>query len=199
MQALLSRLLFWRAPKSPSLPAIELEGERVRLRPIELCDAKDMFVFVADPEVVRFLPWQPAVELRGVQAFLEQQQARRQSGESLAFSVILKDSGIVVGSTDIMQLKARDRHVELGYILSREHWGKGLMTEAAALSRDFVFGELKRKILTAFADHENIGSRRVLEKIGMKEVGSEWRTVKQLNRLYIRYELTRETWESLVH
>jgi [ribosomal protein S5]-alanine N-acetyltransferase len=182
-----------------SLPAIELLGERVVLRPVELRDAEDMFVFVADAEVVRFLPWQTASELRGVEAFLEQQQSRRRSGESLAFSVILKESGKVIGSTDIMQLLARNKPVELGYILAREHWGKGLMTEAATLSRDFVFQTLKRQKLVAFADHENIGSRKVLEKIGMIEAGSEWRTVKEFSRLYICYELTRENWEKLVH
>lgn len=199
MQALLSRLSFWRPRKDTLLPVIELTGERVVLRPVQQCDAQDMFVFVADPTVVHFLPWHPASELRGVQAFLEQQRARRQNGESLAFSIIWKATGTVIGSTDIMQLLAHDRHVELGYILAKEFWGKGIMTEAATLSRDYVFEGLKRQKLVAFADHENNGSRRVLEKIGMSEIGSEWRTVKNLNRLYVRYELTRETWEKLVH
>jgi [ribosomal protein S5]-alanine N-acetyltransferase len=199
MQALLSRLSFWRHKKDTTLPAFTLEGERVVLRPVELADAPDMFVFVADPDVVHFLPWYPASQLRGVQSFLEQQRGRRRSGESLAFSVIWKETGKVIGSTDIMQLQARDKHVELGYILAKEFWGKGVMTEAAALSRDYIFASLKRPTIVAFADHENIGSRRVLEKIGMREVGTEWRTVKELNRLYVRYELTRENWENLVH
>lgn len=169
------------------------------LRPVELCDARDMFVFVADPQVVHFLPWQPASELRGVTAFLEQQRERRRGGESLAFSIVLKESGKVIGSTDLMQLQARSKEAELGYILAKEFWGMGLMSEAAALSRDYAFGVLQREKLLAFADHENIGSRRVLEKIGMREAGSEWRTVKELSRLYVRYELTRENWEKLVH
>ncbi|WP_395090857.1 GNAT family N-acetyltransferase [Armatimonas sp.] len=199
MQALLSRLSFRRPRKDTPLPAIELIGERVVLRPVELSDAQDMFVFVADPKVVHFLPWQPASELRGVQAFLDQQRERRRSGESLAFSIVWKATSIVIGSTDIMQLLARDRHVELGYILAQEFWSRGIMTEAAVLSRDYVFQELKRQKLVAFADHENTGSRRVLEKIGMSEIGSEWRTIKERNRLYVRYELTREAWEKLVH
>ena len=199
MLALLHRLPFWPQPKTTDLPAIELTGERVVLRPVELCDAEDMFVFVADPQVVHFLPWQPASELRGVTAFLEQQRARRRSGESLAFSVVLKETGKVIGSTDLMQLQARSKEAELGYILAKDFWGKGLMTEAAALSRDYAFGVLQREKLLAFADHENIGSRRVLKKIGLQEAGSEWRTVKELSRLYIRHELTRENWEKLVH
>ena len=199
MQALLSRLTFWRPKTDTPLPSIELQGERVLLRPVELRDAEDMFAFVADPKVVHFLPWQPARDIRGVQAFLEQQRGRRSSGESLAFAVIWKETGKVIGSTDIMQLLARDKHVELGYILAQECWGKGIMTEAAALSRDYVFQELRRTRLVAFADQENIGSRRVLEKIGMQEMGTEWRTVKELTRLYVRYELTRDSWEKLVH
>ncbi len=198
MLALLQRLPLWPKPKPTDLPAISLIGERVLLRPVALRDAEDMFVFVADPQVVHFLPWQPAAELRGVKAFLEQQRERRRSGESLAFAIILQESKTVIGSTDLMQLQAENKEAELGYILAREFWGKGLMTEAAALSRDYAFKELRREKLLAFADHENIGSRRVLEKIGMREAGSEWRTVKEISRLYIRYELTCENWEKLV-
>lgn len=199
MQALLSRLTFWRPRNDVPLTTFVLEGERVCLRPVEVGDAADMFVFVSDAEVVRFLPWQTAREVRGVEAFLDQQRVRRRAGESLAFSVIWKETGRVIGSTDLMQLLARDKHCELGYILARDCWGKGIMTEAASLSRDYAFRELKRQRVVAFADHENIGSRRVLEKIGLTEVGSEWRTVKEQTRLYIRYEQTRENWEREIH
>lgn len=193
LQALLAR---WR-PRTRAEPVpLALEGERVYLRPVETADAEETFFFVSDPSVTRFLPWQPANDIETVRAFLEQQQVRREKGESLAFSIVLRETGKVIGSTDLMQLRSvAPPTAELGYILAREFWGRGLMSEAASLSRDYAFRALKRRVLLGYADQENLASRRVLEKIGMTEAGSEWRTVKEQTRLYVRYELHRASWE----
>lgn len=196
ISALLKRLTRWRAPEPEPEPPQELYGQRILLRPVALTDSEDMYRFVRDPEVTEFLPWQPAPDVYTVKAFLDQQIQRRRRGESLAFAIVLRDSGKVIGSTDLMQLKSvAPATAELGYILSRPYWGQGIMSEAAALSRDYAFRYLKRRVLIAYADKENIGSCRVLEKLGMTEQGTEWRTVKEKNRLYARFELTREAWE----
>ncbi len=83
----------------------------------------------------------------------------------------------------------RRGQAELGYLLARPYWGRGLMTEAAGLTAAYGFGTLGLARLIAFADVQNIASRRVLEKIGMRAQGSEMRVVKKENRLYIRYEM----------
>jgi len=56
------------------------------------------------------------------------------------------------------------------------------------------FGPLQLNRIIAYADVENRGSRRVLEKIGMRVWGSEMRTVHGEGRLYIRYEIKRADW-----
>ena len=70
------------------------------------------------------------------------------------------------------------------------------MGEAAALARDYAFRQYDLRLLIGFADAENLASRRVLEKLGMFAEDSETRTVKNEERLYIRYELPRTRWES---
>lgn len=196
MQVLQTLLARWRPERDkPGIPLV-LKGTRVLLRPVELEDAEATFAFVSDPDVTQFLPWEPAPSVETVSAFLDQQRDRRRKGDSLAFSIVLLETGAVIGSTDLMQLRSvAPPTAELGYILAKAYWGKGLMTEAAALSREYAFRTLKRRLLIGYADQENTGSRRVLEKIGMRESATEWRTVKERTRLYIRYELTRETWE----
>jgi len=62
------------------------------------------------------------------------------------------------------------------------------MTEAAGLTMRYAFDTLKLKRLIAFADTDNRGSRRVLEKLGMRLVDNEWRNVKGERRLYVCYE-----------
>ena len=196
IQVLRALLAHWRNKGQEPTSSLELTGTRVLLRPVEVDDAAQTFAFVSDPVVTKFLPWQPASDVETVRAFLDQQRARRSKGESLAFSILLRETGEVIGSTDLMQLRSvAPPTAELGYILAQKHWSKGLMSESAALTRDYAFRQLKRRLLLAYADQENVASCRVLEKLGMKECGSEWRTVKEQTRLYVRFELTRECWE----
>lgn len=179
---------------------VRLVGERVVLRPITLDDAEGMFGCAGDTNVTRFLPWEPAPTVESVKPFLTDQINRRKRGESLAFAIVLKETGAFVGSTDVMKLKSGERksEAELGYILATGFWGKGLMPEAARLTLAWAFGPpLSRKRIAAYADTENVRSCRVLEKLGMERTGTETRTVKREKRLYARYEITRQAWEAL--
>ena len=58
--------------------------------------------------------------------------------------------------------------IEIGWRLDKKYWGKGLVTEA---SREILkFGERGLNIKKFFSAHaiENIGSKRVIEKLGFK-------------------------------
>ncbi len=56
---------------------------------------------------------------------------------------------------------------EVGYILAREHWGKGYATEAASAVRDHAIRELGLRRLIALIAFGNEASVRVAEKLGM--------------------------------
>lgn len=58
----------------------------------------------------------------------------------------------------------------LFYLLKPSHWGKGLATEAAAAVLGYAFGELGLARVDAAAAFENIASKRVMEKIGMRYI-----------------------------
>lgn len=175
-----------------------LVGERVTLRPLHIDDAAALYLCASDPEVTRFLPWQPATDIESVRNFLFDQVARRRRGESLGLAVLLHDT--LVGSVDLMGLHGAKKtgSAEIGYLLNRDYWGQGLMTEAAAVARDHGFTAFALKTLIGFADESNIGSRRVLEKLGMRLTGEELRTVKNEERRYKRYEMSRTEWEARV-
>ncbi len=188
------------AAPGPFADDVCLDGERVSLRPLVLADAQAMLEYARDPEVTRYLPWEPVTNLASVRAFLAEQTERRRAGASLGFAVALKETGQIIGSTDIMELRGGDaapdvydpKQAEVGYLLARPFWGRGLMTEAARLTVAYAFDALERARLIAFADADNHASRRVLEKAGMREWGTEIRTVKKQKRLYIRYEMLKE-------
>ena len=58
--------------------------------------------------------------------------------------------------------------VEVGYLIDRQHWGKGLATELAAASLKFGFERVGLDRIAGITYPENLASQRVLEKIGMR-------------------------------
>ena len=58
--------------------------------------------------------------------------------------------------------------VETGWRLARAHWGKGYATEAARAALAHAFGPLDLREVVSFAVPGNLGSRRVMERIGMR-------------------------------
>jgi [ribosomal protein S5]-alanine N-acetyltransferase len=57
------------------------------------------------------------------------------------------------------------------YTLSRQHWGKGLMTEAARAVINWAFQTYSFKRIYATCDPRNVRAWRVLERLGMRRKG----------------------------
>lgn len=58
--------------------------------------------------------------------------------------------------------------VEIGWRLAQEHWGRGYATEAARAALRFGFDELGLGEIVSFTVPDNLRSRAVMERIGMK-------------------------------
>lgn len=110
--------------------------------------------------------------------------------------VIEKESGKLVGHCGLNVIKDTDE-IEVLYALGPQHWGKGYATEAAKASLEFGFssdvewnGQKIEKIM-AVALPDNKGSRKVMEKIGL-------RYVKDANYFgldVVYYEITKAEFE----
>lgn len=89
-----------------------------------------------------------------------------------SFAYAIDVDGTAVGSIGAFrQGNIHSRTAELGYYLSEEYWGKGVMTEAVRQLCEKLFTETD--ILRIFAEPfaYNIGSRKVLEKAGFQFEG----------------------------
>ncbi len=85
--------------------------------------------------------------------------------------VDLRGTGEPVGTIGLYAYSEQNRRAELGYDLLREHWGKGLTTEAVIAVLRYAFEELKLNRVEAKTDSENVASIRVLEKSGFIREG----------------------------
>jgi RimJ/RimL family protein N-acetyltransferase len=78
----------------------------------------------------------------------------------------------VIGSITLDKGKgAHSCKAELGYVIARKYWGKGIVTQAIQLAIQKGFEDLDIKRIEATVDPTNIASQRVLEKNGFEKEG----------------------------
>ncbi len=118
------------------------------------------------------------------------------------FALELKENSKVIGS---LGLDPRDvdeglpAHLlgrEVGYVLSKDYWGRGLMPEAVFAVMEYCFRVLNYDYLLCGHFDHNIRSRRVVEKSGfifLKETVSDTaRGVTENGRLYVKFNPYKE-------
>ncbi|HEX8178457.1 MAG TPA: GNAT family N-acetyltransferase [Pyrinomonadaceae bacterium] len=147
-----------------NLPALEIETARLRLRPFTLADLPALIEMRADPEVARYLTITPSPPEQ-VERDLHAAMARWRERGYDRWAVDDKETGAFMGWCGLQQ---KPDHVDLGYAVARAYWGRGFTTEAARAAIRHGFEELKFETITAIALPENVGSWRVMEKLGMK-------------------------------
>ena len=89
----------------------------------------------------------------------------------LCLAIIFKDTNEFIGWCGLDHTKQTDADPALFYLLKAPYWGKGLATEAASALLELVFTQLELVSIHGGAAPENLASKRVMEKIGMKYVG----------------------------
>lgn len=135
-----------------------LETERLILRPYAQEDLDGFYACVSDPEVVRYEPYRPMGPDEARQAL----KARLDNEEFWALE--RKADGQYVGN---LYLGRREfQSLELGYVLAREHWGKGYAKEACQAMIGEAFQQGAHRIY-AECDPQNQPSWKLLERLGM--------------------------------
>jgi ribosomal-protein-alanine N-acetyltransferase len=89
----------------------------------------------------------------------------------LCLAIILKDTGEFIGWCGLDHLDKTKPDPALFYLLKADYWGQGLATEATKALLRYAFGPMDLTSLHGGAAPENIASKRVMEKAGMKYMG----------------------------
>lgn len=145
-----------------------LEGEKVRLRPVQERDLPMFVQWLQDPEVRR---WLAAV---GDAPTLEEELAwydrRRSDPDSVMWSIETLD-GRLVGTTEL-RLTLEAKRAELGIaIQDKTMWSQGLGTDTVRLVLEYGFDDLELNRVDLTTDEDNVRGRRCYEKCGFVEEG----------------------------
>ena len=141
------------------------ETERLILRPINENDIDAVFALRNDPKIMRFIraPQNRAESVNWIRLVTSRWQ-----DEKIGFcAVIEKASNKFIGWCGLWRL-AETGETEIGYAIDKNFWRKGYAAEAATRILFYGFDKLKLDKIVAVAHPENMASRRVTEKLGMK-------------------------------
>ena len=104
---------------------------------------------------------------------------QREEDKNYSFGIYLKDNGKLVGDVSLYHIsRGALQRCLIGYSLDKQYNGRGYTTEAVSLAVEFAFNELKLHRVDAGVMLRNIGSMRVLEKVGFHREGIEQKGVK---------------------
>lgn len=146
---------------------MEIETERLRLRHYALEDAEEQLRILSDPEFRRHLRQQPLpTRDMVVIGFGRIDEHWRLLGYG-QWALELKGDGRLVGHCGLKYLVPTDE-VELYYGADPAYWGRGLVSEAARAALRYGFGRRGFARVMAVTDKDNKGSRRVMEKCGLR-------------------------------
>ena len=127
-----------------------------------------------------FLPWPPYVKsVDDSRKHIEETIQKRR--DNLAYTYSIEVDGVIAGDISIRNLTEVEKKPEIGYWMSPDYAGKGLMTKAVRALTDYGLQSLALEKIIIRADPMNIGSNKVAEKAGYNQVGVDTSNDKILN------------------
>jgi RimJ/RimL family protein N-acetyltransferase len=176
---------------------LPIRTARLVLRDFVEADWRAVHEYASDVEVVKNMIWGPNTEAQ-TKEFLAATVAGQSRKPREQFGLAIEFEGRVVGGCRIEMQDAAKREADLGYVMNRRYWGRGIATEAARGLLAFGLGELKLHRVWATCDPENAGSIRVLEKSGMQREGlmREHQFVKGRWRDSLLYAMLDRDWSA---
>lgn len=147
-------------------PAV-LTTERLLLRGYEPADAQAISLYATDPETTRYMAWDRHRSMDETHAFLNALVAPNYRTKQLDYAICLKGAPErVIGGVGVYFRSPQHARYEMGYILARSHWGKGLVPEAGRRLLDFLFANTAAERVETPILAPNARSRRAAEKMG---------------------------------
>lgn len=137
---------------------------RLTLRPVTLDDTKDIFEYTSSPSTTKFVTFGPHKDIFEAKKSVASYFMKTPLGK---YALHLYDANKVIGAINI-RVAEESNSGEIGYILNEKWQGQGYMTEACQRILKLAFETLKLDNVQAFVNKDNMKSKQVLNRLGMK-------------------------------
>ena len=153
----------------PTDHEVELEDDRILLRPFRSDDAEAIYAAVRESmnELMKWLSWcHPDYAIADTREFLANRADAFQNDGEYSFAIIERASGRFVGATGINQIEKAALRANLGYWLRTSASGRGYATQATKLVARWAFEAQELERIEIVAATGNFASQRVAERVG---------------------------------
>jgi RimJ/RimL family protein N-acetyltransferase len=145
-----------------------LRTPRLAIRPMTAADVDDLHAYQSDPEVCRYLPYEPRTRDEVVEKVDKFSAALTLAGDGDFWQLAL-DRPEAPGAIGDLYFCLKGPGAEIGWTLHPRHAGRGYMTEAAGALLDLAFGTLERHRVFAQLDPRNTSSAALCRRLGMRQ------------------------------
>ncbi len=179
---------------------VMLETKRIILRKIESKDAPTLLRWGQDSVYHKSAGYQYLEDLAAAQRSVLQYQRRPYS-----YGIELKENNRLVGLVELYE-RGLDQYngllmtKDLGFLLDKDYWHQGLMTEALTLVINFAFEKLHQNQIWAGTFVSNKNSQKLLKKLGFRYVyTTDYSMVSSLFNYQEKYYLlTPQDWHDIM-
>ncbi len=136
-------------------------------------DATAFHEICNDQEVMRYFPY--TLTMEQVDDFIVRMQTHYKKDGYCYFAADLLETGACIGMIGMAFQDFESEYTpnpDIGWRLNKKYWNKGLATEGAQACLNAAASKWNINTVYSFASLSNQGSIRVMEKIGMTQVGT---------------------------
>lgn len=145
----------------------DIETQRLRLRHFTPNDADELHRIYSNPELFKYMSNEKPLLWEQTRTVINSIIESWQHYNFGVWALVDKRNQKLIGHCGLKYLE-NTLEVQIGYLLLKSYWGRGLGTEAASAVLKYGFEVANLPQIVAVAKPENIASRRVLEKVGLK-------------------------------
>lgn len=140
----------------------KIQTERLILRRFTIDDCDDMFIWAGNPDVTKYLSYHSHRTIDDSKDIISFWISKYKDASTYNWAI--EYEGNVIGNIEVVEQK--EYECGLGWQIDKPYWNRGIMTEAASAVLEYLFG-IGYKYISSAHDAKNIGSGRVMQKIGM--------------------------------
>lgn len=150
-----------------------LETSRLLVRELAFTDISKILEYANNDSINRYLSFGSIGTESGARQYLTEAVAASSTSPRLSYKLgmAIKPLSTLSGSCWLDIEDIESRHASIGYFVDKDHWNQGYATEMIMALLQFGFQKLELHRIYANCDAENSATRRVLEKINMRQEG----------------------------
>lgn len=148
-----------------------LETSRLYLRKITTDDANDIFEYLSNDKVTRYLGKKSLVNIEEVYNLINELDTRYDECRGIRWGVIHKESMKLIGTIGYDAMQIKNKRADIGYDINSNYWRQGFATEAINEVIKFGFNKLGLNRIGAVVFPENLASLNLLKKVGLTKEG----------------------------